>query len=644
MASNSRSSSQRDSVGQQAIAVWSDFCAVAPSPELKQQMKTQLERARSRSASAQAFGLARKPRWSGFDDGVIIPPDEYPAGTSQSVIKRAALDRAPLRGAVRVIVVLADFSDKPMTQSTAHFNDLFFSSGVLPHGSVKEYYAEATGGLVDIVGEVKGPYRLPQTLAWYANNNFGIGKPTGAPRANIMAKDAAVAANADVNFGPYDNDGNGYVDAFIVVHAGGGGEQTGSSGDIWSHKWTLPSAFNADGTKIFAYLTVPEDSRIGVCAHELGHLLFGFPDLYDTDYTSEGVGNWCLMGGGSWNGGGDIPSHPSAWCKVNQGWATVSNVTTNGIISIPDVKNSHAVHRLWTNGGSGSEYFLMENRQKTGYDAQNPAAGLLIWHIDENQPGNTDENHYQVGLVQADGKRDLELDRNRGDAGDPFPGSANVTALTGSSTPSSNSYAGAATNVSVTNISASAATMAATVTVTTKAVAKDTKDQKDATKEPNKETKDLKDQKDGRKEASKDSKDSKDQKDARKEASKDTKDSKDRKDNIKDSKEPWKESKDRKDSREWPRFFWSSDQPGPGEFQDPSYGSGADPLATLEERVRVLEEALGLGAPGVPFIDSSLRPDLTGGPDYGGGDQSIQERMASGDRDAKRQYDTPPSS
>ena len=56
--------------------------------------------------------------------------------------------------------------------------------------------------------------------------------------------------------------------------------------------------------------------------------------------------------------------------------------------------------------------------------------------------------------------------------------------------------------------------------------------------------------------------------------------------------------------------------------------------------MRVIEEALGLGTPGVPFIDSSLRPDLAGGPDYGGGDQSIQERMAAGDRDAKRQYDT----
>ena len=123
----------------------------------------------------------------------------------------------------------------------------------------------------------KGPFRLPQTLAWYANANFGIGKPTGTPRANIMARDAAVAADPTVTFGPYDNDGNGFVDAFIVIHAGSGGEQSGNSGDIWSHKWTLPDAYTADTTKIYAYLTVPEDSRIGVCAHELGICSSAFP-------------------------------------------------------------------------------------------------------------------------------------------------------------------------------------------------------------------------------------------------------------------------------------------------------------------------------------------------------------------------------
>jgi hypothetical protein len=75
------------------------------------------------------------------------------------------------------------------------------------------------------------------------------------------------------------------------------------------------------------------------------------------------------------------------------------------------------VHRLWTQGVTGSEYFLRENRQQTGYNSKLPSSGLLIWH-DESQPDNSDENHYKVGLLQADGRGDLESDHNRGDSGD----------------------------------------------------------------------------------------------------------------------------------------------------------------------------------------------------------------------------------
>ncbi|HET9963071.1 MAG TPA: M6 family metalloprotease domain-containing protein [Nitrospiraceae bacterium] len=509
-----------------------------------------------------------------------------------------------------MIVVLIDFSDRTMGQTTTHFNDLFFSTGVLPHGSVKEYYKEVTGSLVDITGEVRGPYRMPQTLAWYANNNFGIGKPSGTPRANIMARDAAAAADADVNYAPYDNDGNGYVDAFVVIHAGSGGEQTGNPGDIWSHKWTLPSEYNADGTKIFAYLTVPEDCRLGVCAHELGHLLFGFPDLYDTDYTSEGIGNWCLMAGGSWNGSaagaqaGDIPAHPSAWCKVNQGWATVTNVTSTGTLTISDVKTSRNVNRLWKDGAGGSEYFLLENRQRSGYDAGLPGDGLLIWHIDENQPGNTDENHYKVGLVQADGKRDLELDHNRGDSGDPYPGSSNNSSLTDSTTPNSKSYAGANTCVSISNISASAATMTATVRVSCgKSIVKDSKD--------------LKDRKEFRKEG------------------KDGKDTKDRKDR-KEARKEFKERKEIKDGKE-------IETPGlRGRSPETDYEDIGTALYDLQSRVAAIEEALGLGSDAQTFIGPELRPDLAGGPVYEETAAPIEQRMTQGDRDAKRQFDTIP--
>ncbi|HEY5516032.1 MAG TPA: M6 family metalloprotease domain-containing protein, partial [Pengzhenrongella sp.] len=467
-------------------------CAVPPSPELRAKWRKDLASVNKSRDAAPALRLAREPHPLGFNDGVIVPPEEFPAGTPFSTIRATAADRAPLRGTVNVAVVLVDFSDKPMTATTAQFDQLFFSSGVLPHGSVKEYYSEVTNGLVTLAGTVVGPYRMPQTLAWYANNGSGIGLGGTAFRSPQLALDAANAANAAVDFTPYDNDGNGFVDAFIVVHAGQGAEVTGSKGDIWSHKSVLASALAVDSTKIYGYLTIPEDAKIGVSAHELGHLLFGFPDLYDTDYSSEGIGSWCLMSGGSWNGGGAQPSHPSAWCKVNQGWVTTTVVTTNGTVTIPAVESSHTVFRLWKDGASGSEYFLLENRQPIGYDAALPGWGALFWHIDETQPGNTDENHYKVALLQADGKRDLELDHNRGDAGDPFPGTATVVTVDGTTTPGTKSYAGADTCVALSSISPSGAVMTANARVSCKSVIKDLKDTRKELKEGLKETrKDL---------------------------------------------------------------------------------------------------------------------------------------------------------
>ena len=444
-------------------SVGSEFCAVAPSPQLRARMREQLS---SLQAGADVpLGLARDPRPLGFNDGVIRPPGSFPPGTSLTDVRRAAAQRSPLRGDLRVIVVLADFTDKRFDVDTARFDELFFSTGSIPTGSVTEYYADVTGGLVTISGQVVGPFTMPQTLAWYANGNYGIGKPTGDPRANILAQDAAKAADASVDFSLYDNDGNGYVDAFIVVHAGEGGEETGDPGDIWSHKWVLPQEYDADGTKIYAYLTIPENAKLGVAAHELGHLLFGFPDLYDTDYTSEGIGDWCLMAGGSWNGGGDTPAHPSAWCKAQQGWVAVANVTADATLSLPDVKTGRTVHRLWTDGAEGQEYFLLENRQQAGFDAGLPAAGLLVWHVDESQQSNEDENHYLVALVQADGARDLENDMNRGDGGDPYPGWSDNHALTASSSPASTAYSGQDSLVAVTAISDSGDTMTAQVSV-----------------------------------------------------------------------------------------------------------------------------------------------------------------------------------
>ena len=434
-------------------------CCVAPSPQLRERIR-ELLRSINETAGAGVGGrvVFQPQQRPGFNDGLIIPGTEYPLGTPTRTIRRAAATRAPLRGTVRVIVVLADFSDRPMTASADHFRDLFFSTGKIPTGSVREYFNEVAHGLLTLDGEVVGPYRLPRTLSQYAGGKAGTDNPE--PNARTMARDAAVLANADVNFAPYDNDGNGFVDAFIVVHAGPGAEETGNEGHIWSHKWVFAGGpLNADGTQIFAYLTIPEDSKIGVCAHELGHLVFGWPDLYDTDGSSEGLGNWCLMGGGSWNGTGNTPAHPSAWCKVNQGWVSVVNPKTNGVVTIGDVKTTNKVYRLWKDGAAGKEYFLVENRQRKLYDQKLPGDGLLVYHVDEAIDSNENEDHPFIKLLEADARGHLHDGANRGDAGDPYPGSSKNVALTAASNPSSKSYANRETFVTVTEIGASGANM-----------------------------------------------------------------------------------------------------------------------------------------------------------------------------------------
>jgi len=141
-----------------------------------------------------------------------------------------------------------------------------------------------------------------------------------------------------------------------------------------------------------------------------------------------------------------------------------------------------------------------------------------------------------------------------------------------------------------------------------------------------KEVKDQKDRKEG-KEVFKDTKDRKDTKER-----KDQKDQKERK----EGKEQ-KDFKDRKDIVERrPTGGFS------GGVSVPGYEIGGSDIADLQSRVAALEEALGMGQAAQPFIGSELRPDLAGGPAYEQSGASVEQRMAEGDRDAKRQFDTLP--
>ena len=411
---------------------------------------------------------------SGAELSSFTGPDVLDLRTYAKIISRPASSRAhtlvsptrefvPAVGTKRGLVLLVDFSDNTSSEQVTHFEQLLFSQGNYPNGSMRDYYNEISYGQLNVIGEVFGWYRAPEPYSYYTNNEHGFGfYPQNVHR---LVEDVVQLAQADANFSHYDLDNDGYVDALFIVHAGPGAESTLDPDHIWSHRSELFSPVIVNGVKVQGYTIEPEDGRIGVFSHEFGHNL-GLPDLYDTGYDSSGIGDWCLMAGGSWNNNGVTPAHMSAWCKMKLGWVTPRVVfDAERAISLTGSVTSAEILKLPVGDQMSKEYFLIENRRKEGFDQSLPGDGLLIWHIDDNQVNNDDQNHFLVALEQADGLTELENGIDDGDIGDPFPGSAGNRLFNGSTNPSCTSYDGRDSKISVSNISDPGSNMNLTVRV-----------------------------------------------------------------------------------------------------------------------------------------------------------------------------------
>jgi len=383
--------------------------------------------------------------------------------------------RAP-SGTYRALILLIDFSDDKGQTSPDQYRYLLFSLGIYPTGSMRDYYQEVSYRQFDLVGEVNGTidkppdwFRMPQAYTSYVGGQSGLGSyPNNAQK---LAEDAVIAADPYVDYRLYDNNGDGEVDSLFILHAGPSAEASSNPNTyIWSHRWEMENPPVLDGMKFKGYSMEPEytrspgDSTIGVFCHEYGHEL-GLPDLYDVGYSGgEGIGNWGVMSGGSWNGSqrGARPAQFCAWSKMQLGWVTpiVSGANQIGV-NIPQVETQGSIFLLWTNGAVGSQYFLVENRQKVLFDDGLPGSGLLIYHIDEQVRRQDNPAHYKVDVEQADGAFDLNNGTNYGDDSDPWPGASGKRYFNQGSTPNSTDYNGHKTLVSVRNISNSASTMTA---------------------------------------------------------------------------------------------------------------------------------------------------------------------------------------
>ena len=224
--------------------------------------------------------------------------------------------------------------------------------------TMKRMYEEMSKGAYTVSGAATEWVKLDDSEAFYAadtcfQNAEGeweagrVQDMNGHPDSDGPGEMAVDAVNAlaeqqpDFPFADYDiedqgdldGDGNlfepdGVIDHVVLVHAGedksGGGGAQGTYA-IWAHSSSVPGGaeIGDTGLKVSNYIVQPEDSGVGVFAHEYGHDL-GLPDLYDNSSGGESdIDFWDLMSSGSHSGPifQSMPTHMGLWDKWILGWA-----------------------------------------------------------------------------------------------------------------------------------------------------------------------------------------------------------------------------------------------------------------------------------------------------------------------------------
>jgi M6 family metalloprotease-like protein len=293
----------------------------------------------------------------------------------------------PTSGPQKTLVILVEFPDMKHTINKTAIDDMIFDQ-------MANYYSNVSYGEIQVVGKSVGWYQLPNPMSFYGAD-LNPSQPGSDANPVQLIRDAITAAEPDIDFNVYSK--------IIVIHAGGGQEDAASTSDeIWSEAYWYDLQIKANnGAVVNAAAIAPEmethgHSPLGVYTHEYGHLL-GLLDLYDYNASSGGpdpfVGRWSLMATGLWLGSppGSSPAELEAWSRIKLGWLMPDTVQlSKGNLSL----QLETLHPLETNSGtravkittnSSTNYYIVELREKIGFDQYLPSSGILITRIDESR-------------------------------------------------------------------------------------------------------------------------------------------------------------------------------------------------------------------------------------------------------------------
>lgn len=365
---------------------------------------------------------------------------QTPAGVARAVAETRFFPQP--KGTIQALTLLVNFSDEAgaftREEIDAWLNEPGYSRFEC-EGSVRDYYSDVSNGAVDLVNTVHAYYRAAKPKSYYEGGN-------GYERAEELMRELIEGVDADIDFSDFDNDGDGRTEAISVVYAGPAVEW---GQGLWPHAGGLNQ--RRDGVTLSRYQMTSMGTRLSLYtfAHETGHMLFGWPDLY-------GFGDYCLMGNAT---DAANPAGINDFFRADQGW--IPAVEVDASTSAGYTASLGGAGYLFINPNNAKELFFWSNIQPEGRWSVLKGGGLLFLHYDGTIRGNNPPDPLQLAVVQADGKKDLDKTMwpsPGSDSNDYFRGGAR-SEFSSSTTPSSNWNDGSASDLRVHSIGASGAEM-----------------------------------------------------------------------------------------------------------------------------------------------------------------------------------------
>lgn len=293
------------------------------------------------------------------------------------------------KGEVFGLTLLVDFSDAApaftKAQIDAWLNQRGYNADGL-NGSVRDYFFDQSNGLVDFQNELFGFYRAKHPKSHYESG-------TSYEGAGELVAEMMDYFDEQVDFSKYDNDGDGRTEAVSIVYAGAA--ETWGKG-LWPHAGGLNE--KRDGVTVPRYMMTNLGSSLGLYtfSHEVGHMLFGWPDLY-------GFGNYCIMGNASSQ---KNPVGINDFYRADQGWIEAVDVKPDTNAQLTAKVNGTGYR--YVNPQRPDELFFWSNVQSSGRFSTIQGDGILLLHFDDAIGTNEPPALLSLAVVQADGKKELD--------------------------------------------------------------------------------------------------------------------------------------------------------------------------------------------------------------------------------------------